>query len=349
MPAPIVRTLQTRITLAARGIQATWEAATGHLPSLVIEGAPVLHAAPWREDPALQGDPAIPPVDRRLGGTFACAPFGADDVDWGPPHGLAANAPWRLLRASGAALVATRALPRGRVTARIALRDGHPVLYQSHILDLDAPCSFAHHPMIAMRAGGRLSMPPPRATLTFAGEEGPGAALWARSQRGGGFELALSTDGTADLRGYPEAPCEDFATLGDGGTGGGWTALARHAEDDTVLILRRREHLPLTCLWWSNGGRAEAPWNGRHRGVLGIEHAICAGADGFAAALARHGAVAAEGVPTALPPGRHVIPHAILRIPGAQAVEAVVPEGDLLRIETATGPVRVPFDGGHLA
>ncbi|MGB3407352.1 MAG: hypothetical protein WBA67_07640, partial [Jannaschia sp.] len=68
------------IGLSARGIRAEWEADCGHLPSLVISGATVLHAARWRDDPAIQADAGLPRVDRRLGGTFVCAPFGRDDV-----------------------------------------------------------------------------------------------------------------------------------------------------------------------------------------------------------------------------------------------------------------------------
>lgn len=334
--------------LTARGISAAWEIATGHLPHLVIGGAPVLHSAPWRDEAAIQGNVRIPPVDRRLGGTFVCAPFGRDDVDAGPPHGRPANGRWCVIRAAPGAITASRTFPRGTVTARIVLRDGHPVLYQTHVLALSAPCTFAHHPMFRFGPGARLSMPTPRRAVTFDPSD-PGAERFLPRQSIGGFALKGADGRTLDLRDPPDAPCEDFAALVDGGAGIGWTALARTDEGDTILLLRRREVLPLTCLWWSNGGRTGAPWNGRHRGVIGIEHAICAGADGLAAALAHRGAVAEAGVPTALPPGRHVIAHAILRLPGVHEVRGVEAGPDELEIATDGGPLTVPFDTGHLA
>ena len=325
-------------TLAARGIRAVWELGCGHLPRLVIDGADVLWSAPWREDAALQSDATIPVVDRRLGGTFVCLPFGRDDVDGGPPHGAVANAPWRIVRAGPSALTATRSTPRGQVTARVAVHDDHPVLYQTHILDLTAPATFAHHPILHCAGGGRLSGPAPPAILTFDAE----APVLPRNARFEGW-----TGDGRDLRSLPAETCEDFATIvGRGGIG--WTALARHAEDDTILFLRHAAQLPVTNLWLSNGARTHAPWHGQ-RGLVGIEDAICAGAEGFTAALDGTSRVAAEGVPTCLPPGRHVVPHAIVRVPGCHDVDDITFDADSLAIATDSGAIRVPFDGTHFA
>jgi hypothetical protein len=64
-------------------------------------------------------------------------------------------------------------------------------------------------------------------------------------------------------------------------------------------------------LWFSNGGRAYAPWNGRHIGVLGIEDGCAAGADGHGAALTDN-PIRREGVPTALAlGGTHKVHHII--------------------------------------
>lgn len=330
------------IRLAARGIRAEWEPACGHLPMLEIGGAPVLHAAPWRDAPEVQADASIPMVDRRLGGTFACAPFGRDDVDGGPQHGLPANAPWMVTRAGPASLTARLTVPRGRVDARIALRDGHPVLYQTHVLDLEAPTTFAHHPMIRAAEGGRLSASPPKAVLTYAAE----APVFAPDQRAEGWTLA-APGGPRDLRALPRETCEDFVVLVSA-PGLGWTALRRHAERDTILFLRRAEQLPVTMLWLTNGARTAPPWNGRFRGVIGIEDARCAAAEGTAAALSGDSRIAAEGVPTAFPPGRHVVPHAIARLAEPLDVTGVALDDGLV-VETTDGPRRVPFDAGHLA
>jgi len=330
------------IRLAARGIRATWEPSCGHLPELVVEGVPVLDPAPWRADPAIQSDEAFPWAERRLGGTFACAPFGVDDVDGGPIHGAAANAPWRPTRVAPGALTATRTLSRGRLTARIVLRDDHPVLYQTHLLDLDHPCTFAHHPVIRMRGGGRLSTATPSRVLTF---DLPGEATrYAGGQNTDDPHLHTHS-GMADWRDYPDAACDDFVALVHS-PGLAFTALSRHAEGDTIVTLKQAAQLPLTGLWISNGARRIAPWNGRHRGRLGIEDGRFAGADGFAAALRD---AWRRPVPTAFPPGRHVIPHAIVRLAGAHAVEDVALDGETLVIRTELDTSTVPFDAGHFA
>ena len=52
-------------------------------------------------------------------------------------------------------------------------------------------------------------------------------------------------------------------------------------------------------LWFSNGGRDYAPWNGRNVGVLGIEEGRAFSANGFKASVAEN-ALSKTGVPTAL-------------------------------------------------
>lgn len=321
--------------LHARGASAEWEPGCGHLPRLTLDGAEVLWAAPWRDDPEVQADATIPLVDRRLGGTFACAPFGRDDVDGGPPHGRPANAPRRVLRASPSALVAHVAMPRGTLVAHLALRDGHPALYQRHVLDLHAPCTFAHHPMIRAREGATMTTSA-RSARTFPAMEAPGVERLPP-------DAVLAP---ADLERLPEGPGCDFATLIQA-TGLGWTAIARRAEGDAILFLKRAEQLPLTNLWLWDGGRDGPPWGGRREAVIGVEDAACAGADGFRAAL--DGTSRIDGVPLALLPGRHVLSHAIVRIAGCGPVCDLRLGPDALEVETDGGPRSVPFDGGHLA
>lgn len=314
--------------LHARGILAEWEASSGHLPRLEMGGVPVLWAAPWRDDPGVQSDASISVVDRRLGGTFTCAPFGCDDVDGGPPHGMSANARWHVSRASLSALTANRRIGRGHLTALIALRDGHPVLYQTHVLDLDRPCTFAHHPILHAAGGAHVSSNA-TAMLTYAAEM-PFLKQAAR--------LPVLAD-------VPTDPHEEFATLIGAGPLG-WTAIARRAEGDTIVTLRRTSQLPVTNLWLSNGSRP-GMWRAA-RGLIGVEDAICAGAEGFAAALTAN-RVTAEGVPTTLPPGRHVIPHAIVRIAGLHRVTGVALAPGALAVQTEAATLTVPFDETHFA
>ena len=44
-----------------------------------------------------------------------------------------------------------------------------------------------------------------------------------------------------------------------------WSAVARPGGGDMALMLKNPAKLPVTMLWYSNGGRSYAPWNGRHR------------------------------------------------------------------------------------
>ncbi|MEM7711262.1 MAG: hypothetical protein AAF264_11040 [Pseudomonadota bacterium] len=314
------------IALAAKGISALWEPDCGHLPDLTIDGMSILWSAPWRADPSIQADAAIPLVDRRLGGTFACLPFGRDDLDHGPPHGATANAPWQVIRRAPAALMAAMRTPRGGVTATLTLRDGHPVLYQSHSLDLDRPATFAHHPMV--RGARAITHSIARAVHTFPPMEAAGVERWPADTR------------TEALPPLPPGEGTDFATIVSE-PGLGWTAVTRAS--DTILFLRPAEILPVTNVWLWNCGRDGAPWNGAALDVCGIEDGVCAGAAGFAAALSDN-RIAAEGVPTALSPGRHVIPHAIARLPEPVAVDTVEMTDDTL----TAGGMTIPFDGGHL-
>ena len=77
-----------------------------------------LHSAPWVDDPAIQGDATIHPVERRLSGDFFCAPFGRNDVEPAPTHGWPANSAWSLAAVDAAGF--TVELERPVMGARIA-------------------------------------------------------------------------------------------------------------------------------------------------------------------------------------------------------------------------------------
>lgn len=109
---------------------------------------------------------------------------------------------------------------------------------------------------------------------------------------------------------------EDFVTLVERPDNQlGWTALLRDAEDDIVFFLKNPAVLPVTMLWFSNGGRDYFPWNGRHLGVLGVEDGCAPGTAGHRAAR-RANPIRDEGVPTclALAPGRR---HRVALVIGA--------------------------------
>lgn len=143
---------------------------------------------------------------------------------------------------------------------------------------------------------------------------------------------------------------EDFITLVEADHGGpGWTAVARKTEADLVLVLKNPAELPVTMLWVSNGGRDHAPWNGRHRGVLGIEDGRTA--IGHAASLGDNW-LKKEGISTAFELGGRVsFRQAIRAIPfaGGEPPDSIATEPGHLRLSMPDGEVRkIPFDADFL-
>ncbi len=275
------------LTFGAAGISVTVDLSVGHLAGLDIEnGGRVLtplHRAPWIGEPGLPAD--IADGLRRLSGDFLCAPFSASDVEEAPAHGWPANSRWEPLSSQPigggwqARLRLRRTVLGATVEKTLTLRDEHPFLYQEHVFSGGrGAISVAHHPMTAMRNGGRLAFSPKRLAMTpdQALEPDParGRHLLAYPARTGDLHrFPTAAGGLADLASYPVAARnEDFVILVEADHGGlGWTAVARAAEADLVLVLKNPDELPVTMLWISNGGRDYAPWNGRHAGVLGIE------------------------------------------------------------------------------
>ncbi|MDX8503680.1 hypothetical protein RFM99_35605 [Mesorhizobium sp. VK4C] len=353
------------VTLNAKGISVSLDLAVGHIAAMEIEAGgrrlKPLHRAPWVGSPRETLPENLPEGTVRLSGDFLCAPFSTSDVEAAPLHGWTANSEWDVVE-NGAIAGGWRAVFRLRrkvmgaaVDKIFTLRDNHPFLYQEHVFSGGSGAiSVAHHPMTVMQDGGRLAFSPKRLAVTPATPLEPDPAR-------GRFRLAyparatdlthfpIAAGGTADLTDYRmEARGEDFITLVEADHDGpGWTGLARRAEQDLVLVLKNPAELPVTMLWFSNGGRDYAPWSGRHVGVLGIEDGRAA--VGHAASLGDNW-LKHEGVATAfaLAEGRSVsFRHVIGAVPLADAeppsgIETVA---DRMRILAAEGCAKdVPFD-----
>lgn len=353
--------------MRAQGVQVAVDLSVGHIADFAIErqGRVIrpLHRAPWVDGGEALPD-GLPRNVARLSGDFFCAPFSRNDVEEGPPHGWTANSEWdvvgeeKLPDGIRARFRLRRPVMGATVQKLLTLRDGHPFLYQEHVLQGGhGAVPVAHHTMVRMEDGGRVAFSPKRAALT------PDAALETDPSRGRSLfaypartedltKMPLADGGAADLTRYPPGERhEDFVTLVEAEHAGlGYVAIARQAERDLVLVLKNAAALPVTMLWYSNGGRDYAPWSGRHLGVLGIEDGISA--VGHRQSLGDN-AVAREGVPTALtlnPAGsvavRQVIgwaavagmPQAVRTLSGALVIE--LEEG---------GPVVLPFDDSFLA
>ena len=201
-----------------------------------------------------------------------------------------------------------------RVLKELTLRDGHPFLYQRHIFEGGAGAlPVANHAMVRLPTGARISYSPKRwaETPTAPLEGDPQArALDPRLSRPldrpQPFPARRWRHRRPDLlsdRPGPRGFC-------DAGRSRRLAArlVGRDApgEGDMALMLKNPARLPVTMLWYSNGGRSYAPWNGRHRDVLGVEDGCTWSLYGHAASIARN-ALSDIGIPTALrldPDGR---------------------------------------------
>lgn len=113
--------------------------------------------------------------------------------------------------------------------------------------------------------------------------------------------------------------------------------------------------LPSTTLWLSNGGRTYAPWNSRHRHVIGIEEVRSYFADGHAASIADN-PLSRRGIPTAFdlaPQGRIVINYLFGVAPapaGFGAVADIAPAGDGIDLTDTVGRrIHAPVDLSFLS
>jgi hypothetical protein len=282
-----------------------------------------LHRAPWLDEPAVQDDTALLPVERRLTGDYFCAPFGLSDLEAAPAHGWSANSPWTVDLCDRGRIDATlrRLVLGARITKRQTLADKAPLLYQEHWIEGgEGDLTVAHHPMVRIAGIGRFDCSAKRMLIAADPPLEPGRNRLAAGGVAQDLQAFPTADGTiVDLGRLPIGDAhEDFVTLIEAPDHAiGWSAVLRDVENDIVLVLKDPRVLPVTMLWHSNGGRDYPPWNGRHTGVLGIEDGCAAGASGHRGALEPN-PVSSTGVPTALRLGRGVV-HRVAHVIGAVA------------------------------
>lgn len=348
-------------TIEARGIAVTLDLGAGHIRSLTVEDggrqlAP-LHTAPWVDDPAVAEDAAIPANLRHLSGDFFCAPFSTSDVEDAPPHGWPANSPWHLIETGHEAGVTTALYRLARpvlgavVEKRFTVRDGHPFLYETHVLrGGKGALPVANHAMVNLAAGGRLAFSAKQRLETPAtpleSDPAKGRSLLAYpAETTDATSVALQDGSVADITRVPFAERhEDFVMLVEEQPSSlGWFAASRPAERDVMLSLKNPDEFPVTFLWFSNGGRDYAPWNGRHTGVLGIEEARAYSAYGHRASIAPN-PLAARGTPTALDldPGGAVV---VRNVIGAVALSGS--GAPIAGVEARDGALVLTFEDGQ--
>lgn len=318
--------------------------------------------APWAEE-RLPAD--TPSLIAALRGDFFGSAFGANEEPFRrrrlPLHGETANGMWRPLArgetTAGCWMQLGMDLPLqgGRCGAVTALLHDQSVIYQRHDLSgLTGPINPGHHATLAFpdRAGSaRLSFSPFKLARTY-------FEPTERRETGGRSYLQPDTDitdlrsvpcvdrSTTDLTSYPERRgFEDTAILcTDPTLDLGWSGVTFSEQRFVWFALRNPKQLTCTLLWFSNGGRDYAPWNGRHVNVMGVEDMTGFFQVGLAASC-RSNALTARGIRTCLEAdanGSVSIPYiqGVARIPdGFDRVAAIEEEsnGSCVRITAESG------------
>jgi hypothetical protein len=245
------------------------------------------------------------------------------------------------------------------IVKELSVADGHPFIYQRHLfIGGCGALPVSNHAMISLPNGAKLSFSRKRwwETLADPVETVHGRSCLAYPRRSEDAAEFPGADGTTvNLHRYPWGPAhEDFvAGIEDPASRLGWTAVVRPAEGDLILSLKNARALPLTMLWHSNGGRDYAPWNGRHRGCLGVEEGAALPVLGLSSRETPDPLTAA-GQPafvTLAPRGTVEVRHILgaIRWPGGQSVAGVMLEGDVLTVTGDWGAERkLPIRGDWL-
>ena len=299
--------------------------------------------APWAGEKI---DAGLPPLLHALRGDFFCAPFGGNGVAWRgekhPPHGESANADWNFIEhtqnremTSLQLQLKTKVRP-GVIDKRVTLRANHNAIYLEHLLTgFSGPLSLGTHPCL------KIPGPDGSARISAGGWEWgqvlpvpfeePSVGGYSSLQPGARFEslaaVPLANGGTADLTHYPaRSGFDDLVMLmGKPGRTLGWSAVTFPQAGWALLQLKNPEVLRHTILWHSNGGRHYAPWNGRHRHVLGLEETTSYFHFGQAES-AKSNPLSKAGYPTTI----KLSAKKSLRVPHIFAVAALPPGFDLV-------------------
>ncbi len=310
--------------------------------------------APWCDKP---GAEKLIPLLRELRGDFFCAPFGAGPTWRGeahPPHGESANGTWKVEPSVPGRLVATlkTRVRTGKITKIIEAREGETNLYQTHLLeDFKGDMCIGHHAMLDFKRNGPGILSTSKihlAQVLPALFENPVDGGYSSLKPGAWFRkldnVPMADGGKTDLSHFPAREgFEDLVMIHHKDASDfAWSAVVFPEKKFVWFSLKNPAHLASTVLWHSNGGRHYAPWNGRHRGVLGVEDVTAYFHLGLGASLADN-PWKNKGVPTSLALGRKKC----TRIPYLMGVAPLVDGFDSVRtIERTSTGVRLTSASG---
>lgn len=244
-----------------------------------------LHVAPWTDE----ADPSLSPLMAGLRGEWPCLPFGpakvpdplpagwsARQLSSGWDHGCCANHAWALVEQSAAGLRLAIDLPSDDPVARMErfIRPDPTSAALTVELTLhpraDAVIPFALHPTFVVPAEGvELVSARYSAVHAYPMQPEPGvSAVLPGSVSADLCDLPTPGGGRLDVTHLPlPFATEELLQLAHCQPP---LVLRYPAQQAEVLLDWDTTHLPDALLWVSNGGRAHAPWSGRHH-ALGIE------------------------------------------------------------------------------
>jgi hypothetical protein len=244
-----------------------------------------LHVAPWADD----GDSGQSPLMAGLRGEWPCLPFGPAQVPDRLPsgwtarqlssawdHGYCANHAWDLVEQSDSALLIAINLPAGDPVARLERLIRPDVNSASLTVELtihprfDAVIPFALHPtFVVPDSGVDIFSAKFSAVHSYPKQPEPGISrVMPDSVSASLGTIPTAGGGNLDVKHLPlPFKTEELLQVVDCQPP---FVLRYQALQAEVLLDWDTTHLPDALLWISNGGRAHAPWSGRHY-ALGME------------------------------------------------------------------------------
>ena len=221
-------------------------------------------------------------------------------------HGHSSNHDWRWEEAPEGSLRLSidypAASPVRRVERTVTPDPNAPAVDLEFRIEVREDCRLpiGLHPVLRLPArpgGARLEPGRFDHGLTYPAMVEPSAPLFAENVRFADLTRVPTRGGeTIDASRLPLAvDTEELLQLnGIDGT----AALANEVEGYRVRLTWQKEHFPSLLLWFSNRGRKQAPWNGRHL-AIGVEPICSPFGLGPPTALADN-PIARAGTPTAV-------------------------------------------------
>ncbi|GGP24806.1 hypothetical protein [Silvimonas amylolytica] len=269
--------------------EATVQALGGMLAPVTFELAngqriQPMQIAPWGDPP----DPQWPGVLRQLRGEWPCVPFGManapknTDPAWPKAndanphdHGYGANHEWQLVHQTSDALLVAINYPAGDPVARLEREirpdPDSPALTVTLTIHVRQPIRLpvALHPTFAVpQSGLEVIACPVESIHTYPEPTEAGVSRLLPDRSASSLKALPATTGTLDVTRLP-LPFATEELLQLRGCKPpfvlrypGWKAQVELDWDTSQL--------PDALIWVSNGGRAFAPWSGRHY-ALGVE------------------------------------------------------------------------------